>query len=190
MYPTRLFVMALAVGMLALQAQGQPAGDATRGQTLFEAKGCQNCHRIKGEGGRMGPDLSEIGSARRPAQLEQSILDPDAEIAPQNRPFRLVTKAGETVNGKLLNQDTFTIQIFDSKEQLRSFNKSDLREYTFVDKSPMPSFKDKLNEQELGDLVAYLSSLKAPERPGQGRGGRVGPGTPAPGAPPAATPRP
>jgi putative heme-binding domain-containing protein len=187
MYAIRISVVAFAAGMLALPAQEQPAGDATHGKALFEAKGCQSCHRIKGEGGRIGPDLSEIGTARRPAQLEQSILDPDAEIAPQNRPFRLVTKAGETVDGKLLNQDTFTIQIFDSREQLRSFNKSDLREYTFVDKSPMPSFKDKLSGQELGDLVVYLSSLKAPERPGQGRGGRGGPGAPEP---PAPAPRP
>lgn len=129
----------------------------------------------------MGPDLSEIGSLRKAAQLEQSMVDPDAEIAPQNRPFRVVTKAGETVNGKLLNQDTFTVQIFDSKEQLRSFSKSDLREFVFVDKSPMPSFKDKLSAQEITDVAAYLSSLKAPERPGQGRGN---PGAPAP------TPRP
>jgi len=176
----------LAASVLPGVSQEQ-AGDAARGKALFEGKGgCRNCHRIKGEGGRMGPDLSEIGGARRAAQLEQSILEPDAEIAPQNRPFHVVTKAGETVNGKLLNQDTFTVQIFDSKEQLRSFSKDELREYVFVDKSPMPSFRGKLAPQEVADLVAYLSSLKAPERPGspQGRGG-AGTPAPAPAAPPA-----
>jgi putative heme-binding domain-containing protein len=183
------FCLFLAAGVLPGVSQEQ-AGDAARGKALFEGKaGCQNCHRIKGEGRRMGPDLSEIGSARRAAQLEQSILEPDAEIAPQNRPFRVVTKAGETVNGKLLNQDTFTVQILDSKEHLRSFSKEDLREYAFVDKSPMPSFRGKLTREEIADLVAYLGSLKAPERAGvsglpQGRGGA---GTPAaaPPAPPA-----
>jgi putative heme-binding domain-containing protein len=157
-------------------AQEQSTGDIERGKAIFEGKGqCRNCHRVKGEGGRMGPDLSEIGSLRKAAQLEQSIVDPDAEIAPQNRPFRVVTKAGETVNGKLLNQDTFTVQIFDSREQLRSFSKSDLREFVFVDRSPMPSFKDKLSAQEIADAVAYLGSLKAPERPGQGRGNPAAP---------------
>jgi putative heme-binding domain-containing protein len=190
MQAIRFCVLALMAGALVAQGQEQPAGDPARGKALFASKGCQNCHRIQGEGGRLGPDLSEIGSARQPAQLDRSIVDPDAEIAPQNRPFRIVTKAGETINGKLLNQDTFTVQIFDSKEQLRSFSKSDLREYTFVDKSPMPSFQDKLSTQELGDVVAYLSSLKARERPGQGRGGRGGAGVPPPTLAPPANPRP
>lgn len=137
-------------------------GDAARGQALFTGAGqCQTCHRIKGSGGRLGPDLSEIGSARRAAQLERSILDPDAEIAPGNRPFRVVTKNGVTVNGKLLNLDTFTVQMLDTGENLRSFVKSDLKEYDFVDKSPMPSYQGKLSSQQVADLVSYLATLKA-----------------------------
>jgi hypothetical protein len=60
----------------------------------------------------------------------------------------------------LLNLDTFTILLLDSAEQLRSFVKSDLREYGFIDKSPMPSYKEALTPQELADLVSYLVSLK------------------------------
>ena len=55
--------------------------------------------------------------------------------------------------------------MIDSKEQLRSFVKSDLRDHGFVDKSPMPSYKDKLNAQELADLVSYLVSLKGKVTP-------------------------
>ncbi|MBV9506904.1 MAG: c-type cytochrome [Acidobacteriia bacterium] len=146
------------------------SGDAARGKLLFEGKaGCRNCHRVQGEGARSGPDLSEIGSLRRTAEIEQSILDPDAEIAPQNRPFHVVTKSGETVDGKLLNQDTFTLQVFDAHEQLRSFSKTELREYAFVDKSPMPSYRGRLSGQELADIVSYLATLKSPERPAPAR---------------------
>ena len=68
---------------------------------------------------------------------------------------------GATFNGRLLNQDTFTVQILDAKdEKLKSFPKSNLREYAFVSNSPMPSFKDKLSTQELSDLITYLTSLK------------------------------
>ena len=61
--------------------------------------------------------------------------------------------------GRLLNIDSFTVQMLDSKEQLRSFMKSDLRDFGFV-ASPMPSFKGRLSGQEIADVVSYLVSLK------------------------------
>ena len=137
-------------------------GDAANGKAIFEGKGgCLKCHRVNGNGSRVGPDLSEIGNQRRFAdQIQKSITDPDAEILPQNRIVRVVTKDGSTINGRLLNQDTFSVQVFDSKEQLVSVLRSNLRTLTFVDKSPMPSYRDKLTPQEIGDLVNYLVSLK------------------------------
>jgi len=74
-------------------------------------------------------------------------------------------KNGTTFTGKLLNQDTFTMQFMNAKEQLVSLQKSDIRESSFVSKSSMPSYKDKLNSQELADVVSYLISLKGVDRP-------------------------
>ncbi len=111
----------------------------------------------------MGPDLSAIGSLRRPAGIEQSILDPDAEILPQNRFYRVVTSDGTVVTGRLLNRDTFSVQMLDSNEHLRSFSIPSLREHGFVDKSPMPSYANKLNTQQIADLVAWLGTLKGIE---------------------------
>jgi len=146
----------------AAAAAALPSGDATRGKTIFEGKGaCRTCHRVGDQGSRAGPDLSQIGSQRRVVELHRSILDPDAEIVPANRFVRVVAKDGSTLTGKLLNQDSFTVQILDIKdEKLKSFPKSNLREYTFVNNSPMPSYKDKLSTQELSDLISYLASLK------------------------------
>jgi putative heme-binding domain-containing protein len=141
-------------------------GDVDRGKALFEGKGtCTSCHRVNASGSRLGPDLSNIGQLRRAAELEQSILDPDAEILGENRFYRVVTRDGVTTTGRLLNLDTFTVQMLDSKEQLRSFVKSDLREHGFIDKSPMPSYREKLSTQELADLVGYLVSLKGKVSP-------------------------
>jgi hypothetical protein len=50
--------------------------------------------------------------------------------------------------------------LLDSKEQLRSVMRSDLKEFTFIDKSPMPSYRGKLSPQEITDLVSYLVSLQ------------------------------
>lgn len=136
-------------------------GDAARGKAIFEGKGnCESCHRVNGNGSRVGPDLSEIGALRRTAELERSLVDPNAEILPQNRYYRVVTQTGETVTGRLLNADTFTVQLLDTKERLVSFMRSNLRQAGFVEISPMPSYRDKLTSQELADVVAYLGSLK------------------------------
>jgi putative heme-binding domain-containing protein len=184
---------ALGLVILFLAASGlraqQATGDPARGKVILEGKGgCLSCHRIKEAGSTYGPDLSEIGSPRQPAQLEKSILDPDAEIAATQRQYRVVTKAGETVTGRLVNLDTFTVQLYERSERYRSFQKSDLLEFGFVEKSPMPSFTDRLSAPEIADVVAYLSSLKAPPgSPGAGRGGRgrAGIGAPPAGAAPA-----
>ena len=142
-----------------------PPGDAAAGKAVFEGKGaCLGCHRVKGNGSRLGPELTDIGALRRTVELERSILDPDAEILPQNRFFRVVANDGTTTTGRLLNQDTFTVQLFDEKERLLSFSKSNLKEYAFIDKSPMPSYQGKLSPKELADLVSYLASLKGVDK--------------------------
>ena len=136
-------------------------GNAARGKAVFEGKGgCAQCHRVGASGSRVGPDLSDIGALRRTVEIERSLLEPNEEILPQNRSYRAVTKQGETITGRLLNVDTFTVQILDSRERLVSLQRSDLRESGFLDSSPMPSVRDKLSSQELADVVAYLSSLK------------------------------
>ena len=139
-----------------------PPGNAGRGKTLFEGKGtCASCHRVGDMGSRAGPDLTQVGALRRSVELNRSLLEPDAEVIPANRFFKIVTKDGGAITGRLLNQDSFTIQLLDSRdEKLRSFSKSNLKEFAFAEKSAMPSYKDKLNTQEISDLISYLGSLK------------------------------
>jgi mono/diheme cytochrome c family protein len=81
-------------------------------------------------------------------------------MMPINRPVRAVTKDGKVINGRRLNEDTYTVQLIDEQEKLVSLTKADLREYAIQTTSPMPSYKDRLNENELADVVAYLLSLK------------------------------
>jgi len=145
---------------------GLPAGDAARGKLLFEGKGqCATCHRVKGSGSRIGPDLTQIGSVRRSSELEQSILNPDAEMLTANQYLRITTRDGAAIRGRLLNQDAFTLQLLDFNERLVSLSKANLREWSVDKKSMMPSFRDKLNSQELSDLISYLASLKGVDKP-------------------------
>jgi putative heme-binding domain-containing protein len=139
-------------------------GNAARGKTVFDGKGeCADCHRVNGQGSRTGPDLSNVGRLRRATELEQSLLDPGTEVQANNRFYRVVPADGQEVIGRLLNRDTYTVQLLDWDEHLRSFALKDLREHGFDD-TPMPSFRKKLNAQQISDLVAYLVSLQGPTR--------------------------
>ena len=136
-------------------------GNAGRGKEVFEGKGsCSSCHRVMGKGSRKAPDLSEIGAVRSAGWMERSLLDPSSQMAPINRPVRIVTRGGRVINGRRLNEDTYSVQIVDDEGQLISLAKRDLREFAVSTKSPMPSVNGKLTREELADLLAYLLSLK------------------------------
>lgn len=162
-------VMAYVRSMSAPGQRTLPDGDAARGKALFDGKGqCMTCHRVGMEGSRLGPNLSDIGGLRREVQLEHALLDPAKDPSPEYRSVRLVMKDGKEVKGRLLNLDTFTIEMLDSNDNLRTFLKSDLSDYKVITDSGMPSYKDKMNTQELGDVVSYLITLKGPEAKGTG----------------------
>lgn len=138
---------------------GTARGDATRGQALFAGKGgCAGCHSVAGVGSGVGPDLTRIGALRGALELERSLVEPAADIQPTARFYRVVMKDGTVVTGRMLSHDTFTVQMLDTQQRLRSFAKSELREHGFAD-SPMPSYRDRLTAQELSDVVSYLISL-------------------------------
>ncbi len=132
-------------------------GDAAKGQALFAGKGgCTNCHSIG-----YGPDLSSIGSRRTAASLRESITDPAAEVLEDYLPVRIVTREGKMVQGMRVNEDTFTIQIMEPSGRFSSFRKDSLSKLDKrVGESPMPSYKAVFSENELRDVVAYLSSLR------------------------------
>jgi putative heme-binding domain-containing protein len=139
---------------------GSVSGDAGRGKAIFDGKGgCTACHGVAGSGSGVGPDLTRIGMLRGALELERSLVEPAADVQPSSRFYRVVMKDGTTVTGRLLTHDTFTVQILDTKERLRSFMKSDVREHGFAD-SPMPSYRGTLTAQEIADVVSYLVSLK------------------------------
>lgn len=138
-------------------------GSAARGRVIFEGKGvCGTCHRVKGRGPRVAPDLSDVGIARVPAALRRSLVDPSAAMLPINRPVRIVTKGGQTIRGRRLNEDTYAVQLIDDQERLRSIAKSDVRTFDVETTSPMPSFANRLTPGEIADVVAYLLTLREP----------------------------
>ena len=145
-------------GSVRVTVPGNPAA----GAKLFDGKGgCTKCHMIRGEGGRLGPDLTYIGSQRSPTHLRASILRPDEEISPAYWSVEASDQDGKVYSGIRLNEDTYSIQFIDLDENLHSIAKQNLRTLT-VDKkkSRMPGYGEMLSAAELDDLVAYLYSLQ------------------------------
>ena len=77
-----------------------------------------------------------------------------------NRYVRIVTKDGTSVTGKLLNQDAVSVQLMNPKEELKTYLRANPREFTILDKGLMPSVQGKLSDQQVADIVSYLSALK------------------------------
>ncbi len=146
-------------------------GDPAKGHQLYNENGCATCHSIGGQGGTVGPDLSQIGNMRAPKYLLDLLRDPGAHppadtALPERGQFtgymvtQVITKSGQEVTGIRVNEDTFTIQLRDVAGHYYSFNKADLKSLKEEPgKSVMPSFAN-LPPGQLDDLVAYLSGLK------------------------------
>jgi cytochrome c oxidase cbb3-type subunit 3 len=147
---------------LAGSARMPVSGDPAAGGKLFADKGgCPKCHMVRGEGGRLGPDLTYIGSLRAPANLRASILRPDEEIDAAYWAVEAVDKNGKIYSGIRLNEDSYSIQLLDVNENLRSLAKKDLQNLTIdKKKSRMPAYAGAFTSAELDDLVAYLYSLQ------------------------------
>jgi cytochrome c oxidase cbb3-type subunit 3 len=157
-----------------VKAPAHPAGNPEHGKELFNgALGCSTCHMIEGKGGRLGPDLTTVGASRSTEYLEQSLRHPSRRLAqgifeamkefPQEyESVSVVTADGTKLSGVVLNQDKFTLQMLDTREQLHLFEKDKLRWFETRRESAMPVYDPKtLSDKDLQDLLAYLFEVSS-----------------------------
>ncbi len=141
---------------------GPLSGDPTRGREVFEgASGCSGCHVVAGDGGAVGPDLSDVGLRRGAAFLRESLVSPGATVPRDYLLVRAKPRGGEEVVGLRVNEDSFTIQLRDQAGRIHSLSKSELEDLEKgFGESLMPSYASELSARELEDLIAYLASLR------------------------------
>jgi putative heme-binding domain-containing protein len=140
----------------------KPIGNVDNGAKLFAAE-CATCHRTgpATRGGRIGPDLGRIGTARSRTALQREIRTPSEWIAPGFEAVTLVLKDGQRIRGTKKNEDAFSIQIMDTRERLQGYLKKDLQQVTEEKESLMPVFgPQRLSDSELSDLIGYLTTLR------------------------------
>lgn len=144
-------------------------GDAARGAKVFASEGpsCAKCHRARGQGNDVGPDLSEIGTKLGTDAIFDAILDPSAGISFGYEVFELELKSGDEAYGLIVSETGEEVAIKDAQGVVTRHRKSDIVSRRQMRLSIMPSdLQQTMATQDLVDLVAYLSSLKK-EMPGQ-----------------------
>ena len=138
-------------------------GDVRRGQAVFNSTkaACVSCHAIGYLGGKVGPDLTRIGSLRTERDLLESIVFPSASIVRSYEPMQVVTKNGKLYNG-VVRKDTAdeVVLAINATEEVR-IARADIEEMTPSKVSIMPAGLDQqLTVAELADLVAFLKACR------------------------------
>jgi cytochrome c oxidase cbb3-type subunit III len=138
-----------------------PTGDTAHGKALFYgAAACSKCHMVEGKGGRLGPDLTSVGTSRSLESIIQSIREPSKELVSGYETATVVTADGKDAKGIVMNEDRFSVQMMDTSERILLFDRDKLRSFQKSPVSLMPAYNTgALNEKDLQDILAYLLTI-------------------------------
>jgi len=181
-------VAAYIRGLRGTAIDAPAAGDAASGEQIFWAKGqCGNCHVVKGKGGLVGPDLTNLAGTRKTASIVDALTKPihkvfgDGGAIPRilipnttYQPVRVTAADGKVITGVLKNEDSYSLQIMGTDNQLHMFDRARVK-VAYEPTSLMPTDYDKrLTADEFKNLLAFLTRLYVaapPPAPARGGGG-------------------
>ena len=136
-------------------------GNPERGRRVFSESTCIQCHQIDGEGTAFGPALSGIGAKLAKRGLYESILDPSASVSPSYRGVELTLDSGEILSGLIVSESDESLVINQQGLGLKSFSRSDLSEFRYLEQSIMPSgLQNLMSFDDLVDLVEFLATRR------------------------------
>ncbi len=134
--------------------------DFEKGKSWYSASTCNICHSINGDGGNIGPDLTNIGTRFTNNDLLEAILEPSNTISDQYAATEFQLKNGESIIAKIVNQDDAVYSVSQNPydpNTLMEIKKSDVKSQQYSKISMMlPRLVNSLNEEELKDLVAFI----------------------------------
>jgi len=157
-----------------VKAPAKTIGNVAHGKELFYGDAnCSLCHMVEGKGGRLGPELTSVGGSRTREAMIDSVRNPSRHLAwgltestkefPQEyETITVVTANGKKIKGVALNEDSFSVQMMDSSEQIYLLEKDKLRSFSKSRESIMPTYTlDALSNKDLDDIIAFLTSVGA-----------------------------
>ena len=143
-------------------------GDSQKGHDLFfdsEGKAnCAKCHKVNGKGGKVGPELSYVGTTRTFPFIVESILDPKAVITVGFASVLILTKKGKFLTGVKTNEDDSSIDLINKEGEAMHILKDRIKKFKTQKISIMPgNFRDILSVDEIRNVLAYLETLRIPQ---------------------------
>lgn len=133
-----------------------------RGRNLFGTALCFRCHRIGGEGGSTGPDLTHVGQRFNKRDLAEAIVEPSKVVSDQYRSTMFRMESGKTVVGRIANMGGDSIQIVTNMltpGDMTKLRRKEIVSMESVDTSNMPTgLLNSFTKEEIADLLAYLLS--------------------------------
>ena len=133
-------------------------GDAAAGEGFFFGKGnCSSCHSVAGRGGARGPDLSNVARQLTLPELEQSLADPSARIAPGYAVADVTLNDGRVLRGFVRSRGSHDLQLQTLDGTMRLLSDKEYKLVKMEDRSLMPPVE--ATDGQLRDLVAWLSRL-------------------------------
>ena len=184
-------VAAYIRGLRGTAIDAPAVGDLALGEQIFWGKGeCGSCHVVKGKGGLIGPDLTNLAGTRKTASIVDALTKPlhrvfgDGGAIPRilipnttYQPVRVTSADGKVITGVLKNEDSYSLQIMGTDNQLHMFDRARVK-VAYEPTSLMPTDYDKrLTADEFKNLLAFLTRLNVPAPPAppaRGGGAPVG----------------
>ena len=138
------------------------AGNASRGQQLFKTTGtCIKCHKVRGEGKEVGPDLSEIGSKLSKEAMFVSILDPSAGISHNYESYTAILESGNIVTGIVVSRTDERVTLRNAEAIDKTYQMSEVEELVKNTVSIMPAdLQQTMTARDLVDVVEFITTLK------------------------------
>lgn len=132
------------------------------GRKMFAQGACFKCHRLGGEGGTVGPDLTSVSGRFNDTTLLESIIEPSKVVSDQYQATQFVLESGKSITGRIINFNGDNYLVSENMldpGRLTAINRREVEELLPSPTSMMPTgLIDSLTEDEILDLIAYLRS--------------------------------
>ncbi len=138
-------------------------GNAEAGRKIFFEKAeasCVRCHKIKDEGGDVGPALSGVGTRQAREYLLESLVQPNAKIAPGFETLLVIMKNGSSYAGVFKSENESELVINSPEDGITKIVKADIKTRSRGNSGMPDGLGEALSKRDLRDLVEFLSSLK------------------------------
>ncbi len=138
-------------------------GNAVNGRKVFFEKAeasCLRCHKVMGEGGEAGPELTGIASKRDRAYFLESIVTPNAQIAPGFESVLVTKKNGQQVAGSVRSETDTDLVIISPEDGMVTVKKADVKSREKSPSGMLEGVADSIGARDLRDVIEYLATLQ------------------------------